>query len=109
DNGLEKRLAIKGNIAGNDFTQIISLKTGQRKIDVDLKIDWKDNVGIGEYDQKHKWTDNRRSYTDDRYKLKILFPTNLKQQQIYKNAPFDVTKSQLDSTYFGRWDDIKHN
>jgi len=109
NNSLEKRVAIKGQIAGNDFEQIISLKTGQARLDVDLKIDWKDNVRIGEYEQKHKWTDNRRSYTDDRYKLKVLFPTNLKQQQIYKNAPFDVTKSQLDSTYFGRWDDIQHN
>jgi len=109
DNALEKRLAIKGQIAGNDFTQIISLKSGQTKIDLDLKIDWKQDVRIGEYEQKHKWTDNRRAYTDDRYKLKILFPTNLKQQQIFKNAPFDVTRSQLDSTYFGRWDDIKHN
>ncbi len=109
DNLLEKRLAIKGQIAGDDFVQIISLKTGENRIDVDLKINWSENVRIGEYEQKHNWTDNRRAFTDDRYKLKVLFPTNLKQQQFYKNAPFDVTKSQLDSSYFGRWDDIKHN
>ncbi|MFZ4262751.1 glycoside hydrolase family 38 C-terminal domain-containing protein [Sphingobacterium sp. HJSM2_6] len=109
DHSLSVQVAIYTEIAGHPVIQTITLNKGQKRIDFDLLIDWKGEVGIGEYAQKHKWTDNRRAYTDDRYKLKILFPTSIKQQEVYKNAPFDVLKSNLDSTYFGRWDDIKHN
>lgn len=109
DHPLAVQIAIYTEVAGHPVVQNISLQQGQKRIDFDVQIDWKGDVGIGEYAQKHNWTDNRRAYTDDRYKLKILFPTQFKQTEIYKNAPFDVLKSKLDSTYFGRWDDIKHN
>lgn len=38
-----------------------------------------------------------------------MFPLNLKQQKVYKNAPFDVTESRLQNTFYDRWDSIKNN
>ncbi|MBE8722744.1 glycoside hydrolase family 38 N-terminal domain-containing protein [Sphingobacterium pedocola] len=109
DNAFLSQVKVEGYIASHPFTQIITLEAGQKRIDFDLKIDWEGNVGIGEYKQEHNWTDNRRAYTDDRYKLKIMFPNSLNSPTLYKNAPFDVCESRLDSTFFGKWDEIKHN
>lgn len=66
------------------------------------------NVGIGEYKENH-WSDNRRAFCDDRFKLNVLFPADLRSPRIYKNAPFDVCESKLDNTFFNSWDQIKHN
>ena len=38
-----------------------------------------------------------------------LFPTKLKAQQVFKDAPFDVTESKLTDTFFTAWDGIKNN
>ncbi len=103
------RVKVEGHIASHPFTQIITLGAGQQRIDFDLHIDWEGSVGIGEYRQEHKWTDDRRAYTDDRYKLKIMFPNSLHHPRLYKNAPFDVCESQQEDTFFGKWSDIKHN
>lgn len=108
DNAHEKKLKIEGEIASHPFTQIITLSRGQKRIDFDLTIHWKKNVGIGEY-KETDWRANRRSYCDDRYKLSILFPVDLRSPRISKNAPFDVCESKLDNTFFGSWDQIKHN
>lgn len=109
DDALQTTVEIRGFIDVHPFVQTLNLRSGQQLIDFDLKIDWQGTVGIGEYDQRHDWTDDRRAYTDDRYKLQVLFPTNLTAQTLYKNAPFDVVESRQDSTYFGKWSDIKHN
>lgn len=109
DNDLKKTVQIQGSINGHPFIQKLSLLHGQPQIDFDLQILWKENVGIGEYKQTHKSTDNRRAFTDDHYKLKILFPTNFTTEQVYKNAPFDVLESKLENTFFGQWDQIKNN
>ena len=105
------KVLLEGTIANHPFKQIITLEKGQKRIDFDLTIDWQDpqHIGIGQYDQKHDWKANKRAYTDDRYKLKIMFPTSLGQSKLYKNAPFDVNESQLENTFFGSWDSIKHN
>ena len=108
DNDLLKRVRICGKIAGHPFSKTITLAKGDRKIGVDLQIDWKHNEGIGEYREK-KWAADRRSYCDDRYKLSVMFPTNLPETELYKNAPFDVCKSTQSSTFFNRWSEIKHN
>jgi alpha-mannosidase len=50
-----------------------------------------------------------KAFYDDRNKLLAYFPLNLKGQKVYKNAPFDVTESRLDNTFFTRWDSIKNN
>lgn len=108
DNIYEKKVKIEGEIASHPFTQVITLTKGAKHIDFELTVDWKKNVGIGEYKEKH-WRDNRRAYCDDRFKLRVLFPSTLRSPRIYKNAPFDVCESKLDNTYFGSWDGIKHN
>lgn len=109
DHPLLIKVKVEGHVASHPFTQIITLESGQPRIDFDLTVDWKENVGIGEYKQKHNWTDNRRAFTDDRYKLKVMFPNSLSAGKIYKNAPFDVSESALENTFFGQWDEIKHN
>lgn len=109
DNPFMIRVKVESSISSHPVTQIITLESGQRRIDFDLSVDWLENVGIGEYKQEHKWTDNRRAYTDDRYKLKVLFPNSLGSANLYKNAPFDVTESTDNDTFFGEWEKIKHN
>ncbi|MDC2611324.1 MULTISPECIES: glycoside hydrolase family 38 C-terminal domain-containing protein [Bacteroides] len=108
DNTYEKKVKVQGEIASHPFTQIITLSKGTKRIDFELTIDWKKNVGIGEYKENH-WSDNRRAFCDDRFKLNVLFPADLHSPRIYKNAPFDVCESKLDNTFFNSWDQIKHN
>ena len=104
----ETKVKLEGKIASHPFVQIISIAQGEKRIDFDLTINWKKNVGIGEY-KENSWRDNRRAYCDDRFKLSVLFPVNLHSPRIYKNAPFDVCESKLDDTFFNSWDQIKHN
>ncbi|MDR2920442.1 MAG: alpha-mannosidase [Tannerella sp.] len=108
-NHLVTKVKIEGDIASHPFTQIITLTAGQSAIDFDLTVDWKENVGIGEYRQGENWRNNRRAYTNDRFKLNVMFPVDLPSASIYKNAPFDICDSKLDNTFFGTWDSIKHN
>jgi alpha-mannosidase len=105
------RVEIKGNISGSPFTQYITLTKGQRRIDFEVKINWKGNPGIGEETPKggYKTTGVHKAFYNDKQKLHLLFPLNLKSQQVYKNAPFDVLKSRLDNTFFNSWDSIKNN
>jgi alpha-mannosidase len=105
-------LQVKGTIANNPFTQVLTFTQGQERIDVSLKIDWQGNPGIGNpYGQtgKYEATSLKKAFYDDRDKLLALFPLNLKNQKVYKNAPFDVTESKLENTFFTRWDSIKNN
>lgn len=109
DNFLCISVKIEGEIASHPFVQIITLTNGQKRIDFDLTVNWKNNVGIGEYKQGPNWRDNRRAFTDDRFKLNLLFPIALSSSTLYKNAPFDVCESKLENTFFNTWDGIKHN
>nr|WKN34626.1 glycoside hydrolase family 38 C-terminal domain-containing protein [Tunicatimonas sp. TK19036] len=112
ENGpLMVRLQIEGKIDVHPYSQIITLRQGDKKIDFDLTIDWQGNPGIGHYSQAENYeaTDLNKAFYNDQYKLLTLFPLNLESQKVYKNAPFDVTESQLDNTFFNRWDSIKHN
>ncbi|MBE7177166.1 MAG: glycosyl hydrolase [Mucilaginibacter polytrichastri] len=111
DNGpLLLRLAISGHIAGHPFTQVLSLRNGDPRIDLDLTINWQGSPGIGAYAETNYTAENRqKAFYDDRAKLLALFPLALKDQKVYKDAPFDVTESTLDNTFFTRWDSIKNN
>ena len=106
---LSVKVAIHGKIGKHPFTQTIRLMQGEKRIDLSLKIDWQDNPGIGEANQTFKAEDYRKPFYDERYKLLVHFPTNMKSQQIYKNAPFDVCESRLENTFFNSWNQIKHN
>lgn len=105
----EVKVEIKGEIAGSPFTQVLTVQEGQARVDMHLIIDWKGNPAIGEYFEAPKDEQVRKAYYDDRYKLLALFPVRLAAQKIYKNAPFDVTESRLDNTFYNRWDSIKNN
>jgi alpha-mannosidase len=105
------RVAIKGTIDGYNFTQLISLAEGQKRIDLQVNIDWKGNPGIGESTPagSYKWQNPRKAFYNDRNKLLVTFPLNLSSQKVYKNAPFDVTESRLANTFYNSWDSIKNN
>ncbi|MGV3509697.1 MAG: glycoside hydrolase family 38 C-terminal domain-containing protein, partial [Sphingobacteriaceae bacterium] len=105
-------LEISGKINQHPFFQILTLAQGEERIDLKVKIDWQGNPGIGnEYAQNARWRreDLVKAFYSDREKLSVLFPVNLQKQQVYKDAPFDVTESQLKNTFFTRWDSIKNN
>ncbi|MBE9663705.1 glycosyl hydrolase [Mucilaginibacter myungsuensis] len=112
ENGpLRVKVDVKGTINGTGFTQTISLAQGQPKIDIWLNIDWQSNVGIGLLTPPNTYKAEvpKKAFYDDRHKLLTLFPLNLTRQKVYKNAPFDVTESKLDNTFFDSWDSIKNN
>jgi len=103
------QLAIDGFIGEHPFTQTIRLQQNEEKIDMGVFIDWQRSEAIGETGIPFSAENPRKAFYDDRYKLLVCFPVAINDQQIYKDAPFDVTKSHLENTYFNRWDEIKHN
>jgi len=103
---------VTGKVGEHPFTETISAAQGQRRIDFNLRLDWVGNPGIGSaYGQKERWRneENQRAFYDDRDKLLALFPINWKGQNVYLNAPFDVTESRLTNTFFTTWDGIQNN
>lgn len=103
-------IAIQGFIAAHPFTQTLTLTEGQSRIDLNVKIDWLNNEGIGEFEEvKYKDTAYHKAFYNDRYKLLTLFPLSLKNQKVSKNAPYDITESKLSNTFFSTWDSIKNN
>ena len=106
------RLQITGQIASHSVTEWITLVQGEPRIDFRVKIDWRENPGIGaDFEQfgRFRPEQDRRAFYDGRFKLLALFPVNFQQQQIFKDAPFDVTASQLTDTFFDSWSAIKNN
>ncbi|SDG22264.1 alpha-mannosidase [Dyadobacter soli] len=113
ENGpLVVKAEIRGELLSNPYTQTITLRQGDRKIECSLHIDWKANIGIGSDYKQHGGLDPKdytKPFYDDSQKLLALFPVNFQSPKIYKDAPFDVTESKLENTFFSRWDSIKHN
>ncbi len=113
ENGpVRAQVRVTGQIASNPFSQVITVTEGQRRIDCHVRIDWQSNVRVGSdfetKDSFHREHD-RKAFYDDRFKLQVLFPVSLKQQKIFKDAPFDVTASKLPDTFFDSWRNIKNN
>ncbi|HEY9260646.1 glycoside hydrolase family 38 C-terminal domain-containing protein [Chitinophaga sp.] len=104
-------VSINGFIGGRPFTQMVVLTRGQQRIDMHVKINWKGNPGIGAYSQANNYNTEatHKAFYNDSCKLQVLFPLHLSQQQLSKDAPFDVTNSQLENTFFSSWDSIKNN
>ena len=113
ENGpLMSKVEIKGEIASQAFTQIIILYAGVQRIDCNLTINWKMNIGIGSgFKQRGglEAKEMRKPFYNDSLKLLALFPVNIQTGKIYKDAPFDVTESKLNNTFFTSWDSIKNN
>ncbi|MGY3053751.1 alpha-mannosidase [Pedobacter sp. UYEF25] len=106
----EISLSIDGKIAGEPYTQTITLYQGEKRIDLNVKIDWQQNEGIGAFEEtNYKATTSKKAFYNDKYKLLALFPLNLKGQKVFKDAPFDVTESKLTNTFYSSWDSIKNN
>jgi alpha-mannosidase len=106
------KVEIKGEIASQAFTQTIILHEGEQRIDCNLTINWKKNIGIGSgYKQKGglEAKDVWKPFYNDSLKLLALFPVSFQTGKIYKDAPFDVTESKLNNTFFTTWDSIKNN
>lgn len=108
DNVYVQRVAVSGKIADVPFVQTFTLKKDEPMIDVDLLIDWKQNTRIGNHYRRKK-DDPTAPFYNTKYMLNVLFPTTQKAARLWKNAPFDVCESRLDSTFFERWTDIRHN
>ena len=109
DNALRKQIRIESKIDGNTCYTTVTLCQSNEIIDFSLQIDWNKNVRIGEYRQGNNWQENRRAFYDDRFKLNVLFPADLDRATIYKDAPFDVCKTQMENTSYNTWDSIKNN
>ncbi len=106
---LSATIKIEGKTGRHPFTQYLTIKTGEPRIDMRLVINWQSNPRIGEHKEQSRWQEVRKAFYDDRYKLHLLFPATLNNPEIYKNAPFDVCRSNLQNTFFNRWDSIKNN
>ncbi|MET3977481.1 alpha-mannosidase [Mucilaginibacter sp. UYP25] len=108
---LQIKLSIKGTLNGSDYTQLLTVTQGNPRIDLSVNINWKGNPGIGQATPPNTYRlDNpEKAFYNDKEKLLAYFPLNLSQQNVYKNAPFDVTESKLNNTFFTRWDSIKNN
>lgn len=108
DGALSATVQINGQINQHPFKQVLTVYKDHPLIDVRVTIDWKGNPTIGDV-YKLKNEDYRKAFYDDKKKLRTLFSLNLENQRVYKNAPFDVTESRLDNTYYRTWDSIKNN
>lgn len=109
DNPFEKSVCISGFIDVHPFVETITIREGDPKIHIDLKIDWKSSPGIGGYRQTNTYYASERTFYDEKYRMNIYFPTRTEDAKLYKQAPFDVCESTLESTRFSNWNDIKHN
>jgi len=109
ENGpLRVRVQIRGGIAGTPFTQLLTLEQGEPRIDIHWQINWTADHKIGESPDSIKGYPLKKEFYNDSFKLQALFPVALRDQKIYKNAPFDVLKSRLPDTFFDSWDSIKN-
>ena len=110
DNPAQTVVEIKGAIGGHPFTQLITLANATRRIDMQLKIDWQGEPGIGAPPAAHyRAEDYHKAFYNDSFKLQVLLPLHLSQQRLSKDAPYDVTESRLANTFFSSWDSIKNN
>lgn len=108
DNAFVQILCIAGEVAGVPFAQTYTLKKDEPQIDVDLIVDWQENVRVGHHYKRGKG-DPTAPFYHTKYMLNVLFPASLQQPRLWKAAPYDVCESRLDSTFFDRWTDIRHN
>ena len=104
-------LKIESELEASPYTQIVTFYENSPRIDFDLNIEWKNQPGIGAYDQQKNYRAEewKKAFYNDKYKLQVEFSINGIGDKVFKNAPFDVCESQLDNTYYDSWGSIKHN
>lgn len=107
---------IKGSIDGVPYTQTIRLGAGSMLIDCSLTIDWQGPaplIGSPEPEDGDRYDNsgNRLTWKTPHFnahkKMNLTFPVCGKGK-IYKDAPFDVCESRLETTEFSSFDDLKH-
>lgn len=104
------KIKICGEIAGQPYFQTLALDKEGDRIECELQIDWKENIRIGKpAEGKFAPEDPLKSFYNDRYKLHLQFPSVADGGMLYKDAPLDVCKSELENTFFDSWNEIKHN
>ncbi len=106
---LRATVEVAGIIAGHPFVQRVSVTQGSPVIDCAVRIDWRGNPRIGEFEEKDGFRNRRRPAYDDRFKLLVLFPAKLAGRRVAKGAPFDACESTLEDTFYNSWEAIKNN
>ncbi|MDW5265398.1 MULTISPECIES: glycoside hydrolase family 38 C-terminal domain-containing protein [Acidobacteriaceae] len=105
-------VCVNGEVGGCPSRTLITLVTGEHRIDFDATFHFAQETWIGDpwdIQPKDRMTEQHRSSNDGRWKLQALFPTSFAQTTLDKNGAFDVCRSRNANTYFQRWDEIKHN
>ena len=103
---------VEGTVGDAKFRTDISLAQGQPWIDFQAQLSYQHPTWVGdpwEIAPENRSKERRKSHHDGRWKLQAFFPTRGQNQAIYKNAAYDVCRSQNENTFFQRWDEIKHN
>ena len=106
---LRATVEITGSICNHPFVQRVSITQGSPVIDCSAQIDWRSNPRIGEFEENDGFKNRRRAAYDDRFKLLVLFPSQVADQKLVKGAPYDVCESTLEDTFFKSWEAIKNN
>lgn len=106
-------LKIEGKIGNTPFTQLLQLSRRDPLIRTQLTIDWQKAAipGIGAYPQRRHFrnVDPGKAFYNSRYKLLTLFPVDVPEATVHKDAPFDIYQSRLKNTFYDRWDSIKND
>ncbi|MFM1941621.1 MAG: hypothetical protein RI897_603 [Verrucomicrobiota bacterium] len=100
---------VRGEVGGQPFRQRLTMEQSSSVLDCSLRIDWRGQPRIGEFEEKDGFKNRRRAAYDDRFKLLVHFPVELEGQRVFKNAAFDVCESGLEDTFYNSWEGIKHN
>lgn len=106
------RVKVENRLAGHLYRQWITFYEHDPKIDFSLEIEWEGQPSIGAYDQRksYKATSREKAFYNDAFKLHVRLPFKGDiGRTLYKNAPFDVTRSSHENTLFSSWDSLKHN
>ncbi len=105
------RVRVAGEILGRPYRSTMTVVQGQRRIDFLVSFDFGKETWIGDPFRSrggHAGT-QRRSHHNSYYKLQAFFPVSVRNQTLYKNAAYDVCRSENEDTFYTRWDSIKHN
>lgn len=109
-------VSIRGSIDGVPYTQTMRLTAGSKLIDCSLTIDWDGpapQIGSPEPEDGDRYDNsgNRLTWKTPHFnaheKMNLTFPVK-GQGKIFKDAPFDVCESRLETTEFSSFDDLKH-
>ncbi|MBM3854172.1 MAG: hypothetical protein FJ399_13615, partial [Verrucomicrobia bacterium] len=115
DNVIRTRLIVTGLIGTYPFETQITVEQGNPVVDFITRLRFKPDTRIGNANVspiRRKYASGHRDYFagfDDRPKLCVLFPSVLGECDVYKNAAFDVCKSEHKDSFYDDWDNVKNS